>query len=394
MTARGPAILFAAAVLASIVWLIRGDAPPFGEYFEVARVSRNLAATGEFANPFGAAATGATAHVAPLLPALLAVLIRLLGSGAVFYIAMVGLMIAALALQAALLPAVSELLLGSRAPGLLAGAFAAVLPVFRFGAAEDCWFLGAWLLLFLLASRKAVDRFGADRGGALTGLLAGLLLLWSPVSLVIVAVWMFRLPLRASAVAALVAALVCAPWTVRNYRALGALMFVRDNLGIELRVSNNDHATPTTAGNRRSALRGFHPNESPAEAARVRELGEAAYNRACLAATRRWIAAHPAAFLRLTASRVRLFWFPEGRRAWPLWGLTAISIAGIALLGRRDRPAAWTLAAILALYPLIYYLVQAEERYRYPIVWVTLLLAGYAITAAVASRTPSARETS
>jgi hypothetical protein len=56
----------------------------------------------------------------------------------------------------------------------------------------------------------------------------------------------------------------------------------------------------------------------------------------------------------------------------------------------------WTFAAILVSYPLVYYFVQSATRYRFPIVWITCLLAAYAVLKFVAGRldVPARQKTS
>ena len=45
-----------------------------------------------------------------------------------------------------------------------------------------------------------------------------------------------------------------------------------------------------------------------------------------------------------------------------------------------NRSASWPLATALVLYPPVYYLTQDFPRYRYPILWISFLLSGYAVT--------------
>jgi len=45
-----------------------------------------------------------------------------------------------------------------------------------------------------------------------------------------------------------------------------------------------------------------------------------------------------------------------------------------------------TFATILLSYPLVYYFVQSATRYRFPIVWITCLLAAYAVLQFVTER--------
>jgi hypothetical protein len=47
---------------------------------------------------------------------------------------------------------------------------------------------------------------------------------------------------------------------------------------------------------------------------------------------------------------------------------------------KKSRSAAGILALWLLLFPLIYYVIQFDLRYRFPILWVTLLLAGFLIS--------------
>jgi hypothetical protein len=49
---------------------------------------------------------------------------------------------------------------------------------------------------------------------------------------------------------------------------------------------------------------------------------------------------------------------------------------------RPIRPTASRVLVLwLVIFPLVYYLVQFETRYRYPILWLTWLLAAYFVTA-------------
>ncbi len=79
-----------------------------------------LATTGEFRDPFGVA-TGPTAHVAPVYPALLAVMRRTLTSPAAFLWAVIVLNAMMLGTLVALMPAVSGEIFGRRGPGIAAG---------------------------------------------------------------------------------------------------------------------------------------------------------------------------------------------------------------------------------------------------------------------------------
>ena len=89
------------------------------------------------------------------------------------------------------------------------------------------------------------------------------------------------------------------------------------------------------------------------------------------------------------------FWFPnEGgdpiaevftRRVEPriqrllVYGTTIFSVVGLCLLAARDTQSAMILGLWLGIYPLIYFVVQYEDRYRYPIMWITFLLAAYPV---------------
>ena len=49
---------------------------------------------------------------------------------------------------------------------------------------------------------------------------------------------------------------------------------------------------------------------------------------------------------------------------------------------RRD-PLAFYITTILFVYPLMYYVVVSDLRYRYPILWASYLCAGYAVGVAL-----------
>ena len=64
-----------------------------------------------------------------------------------------------------------------------------------------------------------------------------------------------------------------------------------------------------------------------------------------------------------------------------IWIITLLSIPGFLLMLYRRLPIAAVFGAIFLLYPLLYYVVVSEERYRLPILWLSCLTAGYLLTA-------------
>jgi len=67
------------------------------------------------------------------------------------------------------------------------------------------------------------------------------------------------------------AAIAISPWVIRNQRALGAPILLRDNLGLELAVAFNDTVGVTMyETDRNGTYNRVHPNVSPEQALRVR----------------------------------------------------------------------------------------------------------------------------
>jgi hypothetical protein len=177
------------------------------------------------------------------------------------------------------------------------------------------------------------------------------------------------------------ALLVSIPWGIRNYRAFDAVFFVRSNLGLELRMGNHEGATANIDDPHFDHAP--HPRTRREEAIKVRDVGEVAYMRESGREALAWIGSHPKEFARLTASRIRYFWV--GSLDHPATGLLFVVLAGLAAVGAvqalRGLPATRSVALLIPLltYPLIYYLVPWQHRYRFPIEWILFLLAGAAL---------------
>jgi len=339
-------------------------------------VAESLVRTGQFANPFRIMPTGPTAHLAPFQPLLLASLIAIFPGDANYETAKQILSSAAASLQYALLPLAAVALGLSRATGITAAVLAImtfeflprnVQPIETQGTWEASY-AGLALVLLTIAYKKSRP--------AVFGLACGLTILVISSAALLAAVW---LAMRKKKLAALVAVLTLLPWTARNMLVMGSPIWGRDNLGLELDVANNDCAAPKFTVNRHSGcFEARHPNTNPAEAAKVIEEGEVAYNSRKLREAVTWMSQNPARFASLTAERIRLFWFPEiGSSLLTL--ITLLGFAGAAVLFKQNREAFWNLAIPLIVYPPVYYLTQNFPRYRYPILWISFLLAGYAV---------------
>ena len=371
-----------------------------GRYFESVAVARSLAAGHGFANPFGALRTGPTAHLAPLFPLALAGLIRIFGDSPAFALATMTLCVLIHALHAGLLLPLSRLLLADVRPGVWAALFTVAVPTIPVLTQWEAIWSAAGSMLFCLATARIL-RSGRPFWikGAASGLLCGVLLLLNPALLIVSGAWMAsywfgeRPPLGGWVVGSLTflaaAALVCLPWTLRNQRQLGSLFFVRDNLGLELYASNADCADARGDANGPNGCHALlQANLNTHEAALVRDMGEVNYNRSRLAIAMQWIHDHPARFRELTLRRFKEFWFPSpGEVPWyaySFWAITALSLAGLYFMARARNKAVLGIVAVLATYPVVYYFVQSELRFRVPILWMSLLPAGLAMQRAAA----------
>ena len=366
---------------------------------EAVLVARSLAANNSFADPFVSMKTGVTAHVAPAYPFFYSLILRALGTGRPAVQFAWACNVFFLALQMGLLPLLSARLQFGVLPGILAavlGTFSVYAPI---DARWESLLTGTLLLLAFLTMQKALT--GARRNAALgAGLLWGLLLLTSPVLILLLLFlplsWILSLPRQSRSFAAArwitivaIALLIVSPWMARNYTRFGNLIFVRDNLGLELYTGNNSCAAPSLQENLHSGCHfRTHPNANAEVAAQLAASGEVAFNRAKLGQAIVWTKANPVPFLGLTAKRMRLFWLPDldsKTEEILVWLITLLSVPGLLSMAGKNRIASRLFLATWLLFPLIYYVIQFEPRYRFPIFWTSLLPAGYALVA-IASR--------
>jgi hypothetical protein len=178
--------------------------------------------------------------------------------------------------------------------------------------------------------------------------------------------------------------LTALPWMLRNDSTLGTFS-VKDNFGMTVYASNNDCAKSTLAASSASGCYdAMHPNSSARELLILNRLGESRYDSVRTGDTFRWIRSHPEAFARLTAGRILDFWFPPAASplysTFTIWVATGLAVPGLILLIYRRIPVALYIIAVAAAYPLLYYIVVSDVRYRYPLLWLSLLCAGYLLS--------------
>ena len=307
-----------------------------------------------------------SAHSAPLFPVILAGLLKVFGDGPGFSFSVVALEIVIQWTIILLLPVVSKRLLKSEWIGYCAAAV--LIPA---NAISLGWESSAGAVGLEVAAIATV-------GPLVSGSLMGLGALLSPMVGLAIFVMHFRWN-RGLALSLIVAALWCSPWTIRNYRVFHRLIPIRDNLGLEVRLSYNPFATVSMADNRISFFT-YDPVANPRLSPDVARLGEPAFYSGRGSDGWEWIRSNPQTSLKLAFRRFVAYWFPTNQ---PLLGiLTGFSLLGLWL----SRPNAGLMRLALALwviFPLPYYLIQSSTRYRAPTLWFTALLAGALISKAV-----------
>ncbi|WP_295528955.1 glycosyltransferase family 39 protein [Novosphingobium sp. Chol11] len=267
---------------------------------------------------------------------------------------------------------------------------------------------GCWLLI----ARKGVLRL------VLAGAVFGFAMLVKTQTLIVVplifaiGLWregnvLRRVPgiIGRAAILFACAALVVAPWTLRNHRELGAWIPVSTNGGITLLTGNND-----------SARGGFTPDDPLVKALDARtDLDELEYDAEAARLGKQWILDHPGRFAMLMPMKLWRLWGPDGEGVWAYetgspaykaapWAFTALRAANqlwyfalLALFGlggwlmvrarraARERIIDWWLVPYgIALYPSAIAMVfSGQSRFHYPVMPFICMMAGWALATAL-----------
>ncbi|MEO8595259.1 MAG: hypothetical protein ABI759_18200 [Candidatus Solibacter sp.] len=382
-------MLFLLACWVGMLQLIYPVGYGFGNGYEMSSIGKNLAEHGVFGNPFAPFLTGPTAVVPPLHPFLLGLIYRFFpGPPGGFIVTIANIL--ANALIAALMPWLALLLCRRQAPGIFAGLL--WLPAMRLMPQWDAGFTLAALVLFAVLTAEAIGRGKVSLGAALlAGVAGGLISLANPATVMILGLWVLFLlvahkhstgaAMRFLATFALAVALCNLPWALRNYGIWHAFA-LRTNFGMTLYSSNNDCAESSLSRDGQTGCyQQTHPVASPHEIALLTQLGEVEFDRDRTTRALAWIRSHPRRFLALTRARMIEFWFPEpgppSYTMYAIWMITALSLPGVCFMARHRLPVVWFLGVLWLVYPLMYYIMVSSDRYRYPVIWTSLLPAGY-----------------
>lgn len=362
-------LVLLAALISLAIQMVLIPMVGMGPGFEPVSLARTLATQGTFADPFDGP-TGPTAHLAPAWPFILAAIYRATSNEEYFRIATLLLTILFHLINVLLLFLLAGELFRESAVRSCTLALALAVPLYQVIPAEDAIYISTGVLAFWLVCRRHKVVW--------CGLLGGLLLLFNPTLLLVltpIAIYEWR-NRKAVGIFLAIVFLVITPWEIRNYRVFHQLFFIRDNLGLELDVYNNDCEYFGSTGCTP------HPILSAVERAKVRAMGETSYNAMRLRHALAWFRDNPGTAAKLVGRRIVGYWFPLPAAkpfGYTIASVTAISILGLWLLRRERQTVFWPMLAIMALYPLVYYLVRFDLRYRYSILWLSVIVAGYGL---------------
>jgi hypothetical protein len=318
-------------------------------------------------------ASGPTAWLAPIYPALLACIFRFFGvqTPASAVVAIL-LNVIFSSLTAVVLVKFGREQLGETA-GILAGWAWAIAPPLLFIPWllwETC--LSGLVLTFGVMTTLRLGTPSRVREWAWCGVVWSFAALLNPALLaslpaLAVEAGIHSRRWKGPALMILVCVLGILPWTARNFRDFGRIVPVRSNFWPEAYFGNVDFS--------------LHPTGNTMLYQRE---GEISFARDLRMRTIAFVRSNPGMFARLTGDRVVAFWMqPAQRQPYPLV-LFLLTMAGIVRLWRRRRR--WVpLASVLMLYPVVYYVTYTFARYRYPIEPLMYALATYFIYELIAS---------
>jgi hypothetical protein len=375
------------------------DADKYCERFgwEVGWVARSLASGHGFSSPYYPI-SGPTALVPPLYTGLLAGIFRLFG----IYSLKSGFIILSINSLFSVLTCIpiyfsAKYSLGIRGAKIACLAWA-VYPFAIYFSADRVWEYSLTSLLFtscfcivqrIHCSARPIAWIGL---GALYGVTA----LSNPATLAVLPFllalalwdakeasrrWLFKGALTVAGIA-----IVVAPWTVRNYRVLHVICPIRDNFWLEFYVGNfGDTTEPNPSP--------LHPASNPVEMRRYLALKETAYMAEKRALAVDYVRHHPQLFVYVTLRRVVCYWSGfwslshEFRQIEPFTLpnifycgiMTLLMLRGAHRLWRENRTAALPYLALIAIFPLTYYITHSWMDSRQPIepAIVVLAIAGW-----------------
>ena len=182
-------VLFSAALGRYWVSYSPGDSVFHGP--EIFRLAHNLYDTGKFANPFGALATGPSAHLSPVLPSFIALLMKVYGKGSIgiYAIRLAGVLV--LALQLALYPVFSRMLGMGEINGFIAASIWIVAKP-RIALGFEGFYVAILLAVACCCYRRYLGEEGEGRSRLAwpLGSLMGLVILTSETVAPIYATWL------------------------------------------------------------------------------------------------------------------------------------------------------------------------------------------------------------
>jgi hypothetical protein len=173
--------------------------------------------------------------------------------------------------------------------------------------------------------------------------------------------------------------LLIVPWTIRNYLVFHELILIRGNAGLQLHVSFNDLARATFEEGAVSGAFLDHPHSAQQACAEFARYGEVAMNQRYQEEGLAWIRANPGRSAQLIAEHFVAFWrmaVPSRVKTIASELLTLFALLGLWVCFRKYSLAGQLMGIVLLTYPLVYYINFFDERYRYPLHPIILLLTG------------------
>jgi hypothetical protein len=166
---------------------------------------------------------------------------------------------------------------------------------------------------------------------------------------------------------------VLTPWTVRNYRALGMFVPVRDNFWLEVYDDNTGDASLDPAF--------AHPASNPIEMRKFLSMGEPAFLAEKRALAIEYLRQHPEFAIQKTLRRAFYYWTgywsfsAEEIREQPyepfnvfyVSSMTLLMLRGARRLWRFNRIALLPYLVLICIFPLTYYITHPLMDYREPI---------------------------